>query len=89
MIKLTAVEDRGGYRLRLSFSDGSWGIHDFTHFIQTRTPMTVPLADADYFARHFIEMGALCWPNGFDLSAASLQQRLESDGALHREQRAA
>lgn len=89
MTKLIAVESQQDYRLRLTFSDGSWGVYDFAHFIDARTSMTEPLADPDFFARHFIEMGALCWPNGFGLSAASLQQRLEKDGALHRKQRAA
>lgn len=89
MIKLTAVENQEGYRLRLTFSDGSWGVYDFTHFIDARTPMTEPLADATFFTSHFIEMGALCWPNGFDLSAASLQQSLRTDGLLRGEQQAA
>ena len=89
MIKLTEVERQSDYRLKLTFSDGSWGIHDFRRFVDAATPMTAPLSDPGFFASHFIEVGALCWPNGFDLSAQSLQQWLIADGSLHRGQQAA
>ncbi len=46
--------------------------------------MTRPLADAAYFARAFIEGGALAWPNGFELSADALHRRLAASGALVR-----
>ena len=44
--------------------------------------MTKPLRDPAFFARHFIELGALVWPNGFDLSAASLHRTLAERGEL-------
>jgi hypothetical protein len=46
--------------------------------------MTRPLADPAHFARAFIEGGALAWPNGFELSADALHQRLEASGAVVR-----
>lgn len=82
MIKLIAVEPRQGYELRLSFSDETSGGYDFAPLIAARAEMTAPLADPGFFARHFIELGALAWPNGFDLSAASLQAKLRDDGKL-------
>jgi hypothetical protein len=48
------------------------------------TVMTRPLTDPDYFARAFIEAGALAWPNGLELSAFSLHRRLAEAGALIR-----
>jgi hypothetical protein len=84
MIKLTAIEHKGGTRLCLRFSDGTWGIYDFARYVEANTEMTAPLADPTFFARCFIEAGALAWPNGFDLSADSLHQRLEEAGELHR-----
>jgi hypothetical protein len=51
--------------------------------------MTQPLADPAFFSRHFIEAGALAWPNGFDLSAQSLYERLRDSGELHRDAEAA
>ncbi len=83
MIKLIAIEPVGTTCLRLRFSDGSHGVLDFVSFIQARTEMTAPLADPAFFARCFIEAGALAWPNGFDLSASSLHRRLTDSGQLH------
>ena len=51
--------------------------------------MTAPLGDPEFLTRHFIEAGALAWPNGFDLSAGSLHQRLKDAGELHRDAAAA
>ena len=84
MIKLTAIKQEGETQLLLRFSDGAWGIYDFAPFIRQATPMTAPLADPLFFAQHFIEAGALAWPNGFDLSAASLYLSLDAAKALHR-----
>ncbi len=84
MIKLIAVEPKGERRLLLRFSDGAWGIQDFMPFVEAGTSMTEPLRDAAFFATAYIELGALAWPNGFDLSAESLHQRLSDAGALRR-----
>jgi hypothetical protein len=43
-----------------------------------------PLGDPDYFARAFIEAGALAWPNGLELSAPSLYRKLDEAGLLIR-----
>lgn len=83
MIKIVAVEPKSGTELLLRFSDGAWGVYDFARYIDAKTEMTAPLADPSFFARHFIEAGALAWPNGFDLSAESLYRRLQEKGALH------
>lgn len=42
--------------------------------------MTAQLSDPVFFARHYIEFGALVWPNGLDFSAGSLYQRLQPAG---------
>ncbi|HEX5755944.1 MAG TPA: DUF2442 domain-containing protein [Arenimonas sp.] len=89
MIKLIAVEPKEGRRLRLSFSDGAWGVFDFSGYVAADTEMTRPLADPSFFSRYFIESGALAWPNGFDLSAASLYRKLDEAGQLRRDAHAA
>lgn len=89
MIKLKSVESKGDYRLLLRFSDGTAGVYDFAPFVDAATEMTAPLADPAFFGRYFIELGALAWPNGFDLSAESLRRRLEQTGGLHRDAEAA
>lgn len=89
MIKLVSVEFVAEYRLRLVFSDHSSGVLDFAPFVQAGTTMTEPLRDKDNFRRFHIELGALCWPNGFEVSAGSLQKRLEAAGLLKRSSAAA
>jgi len=84
MIKLIAVEPRERYQLLLRFSDGASGVFDFSRFVEAGTEMTAPLHDPAFFARHFIELGALAWPNGLDFSAGSLYQRLQDEGRLVR-----
>ncbi len=84
MIKLTAVEPKERYQLLLRFSDGASGVFDFSGFVEAGTEMTEPLRDPAFFARHFIELGALAWPNGLDFSAGSLYRRLEDEGRLVR-----
>ena len=82
MIKLIEVEPKGGYQLLLRFSDGAVGVFDFAPFIDANTVMTAPLRDPSFFARHYIELGALAWPNGLDFSAGSLYRKLQDAGKL-------
>ena len=84
MIKLIAVEPKEGWQLLLRFSDGASGVFDFSGFVEAGTEMTEPLRDPAFFARHFIELGALAWPNGLDFSEGSLYQRLQDEGKLVR-----
>ncbi|MGN6374012.1 MAG: DUF2442 domain-containing protein [Sphingomonas sp.] len=84
MIKLVNIRQEGDATLWLSFSDGSSGRWSAADLIARDTVMTRPLADPAYFARAFIEAGALAWPNGFELSASSLHRRLDERGALLR-----
>ena len=44
-----------------------------------------PLKDATFFARVFVELGALTWPNGFDLDPIALHDRMAAAGELTRE----
>ncbi|HET9032747.1 MAG TPA: DUF2442 domain-containing protein [Dokdonella sp.] len=89
IIKLIAVESKGAYKLRLRFSDGAWGVYDFSRDVEASTPMTEPLRDTEFFGRHFIELGALAWPNGFDLSAEALHRQLKAAGELRRDSKVA
>src|SRR5215216_5050834 len=66
IIKVRSIRRLGGFRLAIEFSDDSFGECDFS-FIKTETgPMLEPLKDPAYFARVFVEDGALTWPNGYD-----------------------
>ena len=85
MVKVVEVEPLGGHRLRVAFSDGSSGEHDFADFVAHPGPMVQPLRDPAFFARVFIEMGVPAWPNGFDIDAIKLHMDMEAAGELSRD----
>jgi Protein of unknown function (DUF2442) len=87
--KIVSVKPLGGYRLELAFADGAHGAHDFSWVFERIGPMNEPLRDQNYFARVFLENGALAWPNGFDLSPWNVQRRMEEAGQLKAQEIAA
>jgi len=82
MIDVVSVKPLGGYRLRVAFSDGSTGVHDFSATAARDGEMVQPLKDPAFFARVFVELGALTWPNGFDLDPIALHERMAAAGEL-------
>jgi hypothetical protein len=82
MIDVVSVKPVGGFRLHVGFSDGSAGVHDFSSTVARDGEMVVPLKDPAFFARVFIELGALAWPNGFDLDPIALHERMSAAGEL-------
>jgi hypothetical protein len=44
--------------------------------------MFEPLKDDAYFARAFIEAGALTWPNGYDWDPIALHDEMKEAGLL-------
>ncbi|MDQ8756369.1 DUF2442 domain-containing protein [Sphingosinicella sp. LHD-64] len=84
MIKLVSVRPLDHPMLELGFSDGSVGIWSAGGLIARGTVLTERLRDPAYFARAFIEGGALGWPNGLELSPHALHLRLAEGGALRR-----
>ncbi len=72
MIKLIEARYQGDFQVALSFSDGKEGVFDGGALLQRRGPLLEPLRDESYFKRVFIDAGALCWPNGLELSPARL-----------------
>ena len=84
LTKITRLEKMGGYRLRVRFTDGSEGTHDFASMVAEGGPMLEPLRNEAYFNRVFLEFGALTWPNGFDIAPEWLRREMESAGELAR-----
>jgi hypothetical protein len=82
LTKVTHLEKLGGFRLRVRFSDGSEGVHDFTAMTEEPGSMLEPLRDEAYFARVFLEFGAPTWPNGFDISPEWLRREMAAAGEL-------
>ena len=84
LTKVTHLEKLGGFRLRVRFSDGSEGVHDFTAMTSEPGPMLALLRDEAYFARVFLEFGAPTWPNGFDIAPEWLRREMAAAGELTR-----
>ncbi len=82
MIKIRCATVLNDHCIRLEFSDGSQGDFDCRELIARDTEMVKPLSDPAFFSQCFLELGALCWRNGFALSAGSLQQKLAQQGQL-------
>jgi hypothetical protein len=82
IVKVLNLAALGGYRLRVRFSDGSTGEHDFADMIAEGGAMVEPLRDPAFFARVFVQNGVPAWPNGFDIDAIALHQEMKVAGAL-------
>ncbi len=82
MIKIAKIEWLGDYRLRVWFSDGTSGEHDFSGLRDETGLMVAPLYDPAYFAKAFVEDGALVWPNGFDAAPGWLHREMKAKGEL-------
>lgn len=75
MIKLMKIQYLGDFKFELLFSDGSQGQFDLKSYTAHRSgPFLEALRQEDYARRAFIEAGALCWPNGLELSAGRLHE---------------
>lgn len=72
MIKIVNATPLGQSIIHLEFSDGACGDYDLAPLLSRDGTMVGPLKDPSYFARVFIDEGALAWPNGFDLSPDAL-----------------
>lgn len=75
MIKLLYIKYLKNFQLELEFSDGAHGIFDLAEYLREhRGPLLEPLKNEAYAKRCFIDAGALCWPNGLELSPARLHE---------------
>ncbi len=84
MIDVLSLRVLGDFRLEIEFSDGTVGVKHFD-FVQRKTgPMAEPLRDPAYFARVFLEDGALTWPNGYDWDPDTLHAEMKAAGLLRR-----
>ena len=75
MIKLLNADRAGDFLIDLHFSDGSKGLFNGASYLQDRAgSLLEPLRNPDYFGRFFVDAGALCWPNGLELSPRRLRE---------------
>jgi hypothetical protein len=81
-IDVIGLRRLGSFKLELKFSNGTIGARDFESILQRTGEMIAPLKDPAYFARVFIEDGALTWPNGYDWDPISLHDEMKAAGLL-------
>lgn len=73
MIRVTGVQVLGGYRLRLTFSDGAVG--DLGFATELWGEMFAPLRDEKLFRQVRVDddLGTITWPNGADFDPEGLR----------------
>jgi len=73
VIKVLNARLTAPFVLEIDFSDRTQGVFDGSLYLASRTgPLLERLRDPAYFQRFFIDAGALCWPNGLELSPAQV-----------------
>jgi hypothetical protein len=74
--KVVEVKVLAPHVLRIAFKDGYSAAHDFAALSQNLTNAGEPLRDPEYFARVFLDYGALTWPNGYDMCPDWLREEM-------------
>lgn len=69
-VRVEAVEPLEGYKLKVSFTDGTSRLVDFERDL--KGPMFEPLKDVNVFRKVRVEYGTLVWPNGADVCPDAL-----------------
>ncbi len=78
MIKVLTANIVAPFDVELQFSDHTQGVWHGEQYLSSRSgPLLDKLRDPAYFARAFIDAGALCWPNGLEISPARLHALAE------------
>jgi hypothetical protein len=75
VIKVLNIKVIDSFVLELTFSNGDTAHFDGADYLASRKgPLLDLLGDAAYFSRCFVDAGALCWPNGFELSGSRVHE---------------
>ncbi len=75
MIKVLNARLTAPFTLAIDFSDHTHGVFDANAYLSNRAgPLLDKLRDPAYFQCFFIDAGALCWPNGLELSPAKIHE---------------
>jgi hypothetical protein len=63
------------------FNDGLTGVVDVSQLVNTLDPgIFSALRDPAYFAKAYLECGAVAWPNGADLAPESMHKAIKQMG---------
>ena len=82
MIKITQAEHLNDKTIQVHFSDGSWGDYNLQPLIDKQSTLTKGLEEEASFKQFYLEMGALCWRNGLELSPSNIYHKLEQQQKL-------
>ncbi len=81
--RVFGIKTEPGYRLQVTFMDGTTGWVDLSHWLfSSRIDGSVfeVLRDQDYFKLATVELGVITWPNGADLSPDALYDEIQLNG---------
>jgi Protein of unknown function (DUF2442) len=69
VIKVLDIKQQDDFILEMTFSNGDTPHFNGADYMATRTgSLLEPLRQLDFFKRCFVDAGAVCWPNGLELS---------------------
>lgn len=72
--KVTST-DSESYRVRLKYTDGFEGEVDLGDIFRKPKGLAAEILRGNLFDRCFVEVGALAWPNGFELCPDALRAK--------------
>jgi hypothetical protein len=73
------ADNRGGYRIHVTFDDRSEATIDFQRWL--KGPVFEPLKDRKFFQRFFLDGWTVAWPNGADIAPEALYEYAEDGNA--------
>ena len=75
--RIQALTVLPGYRLAVTFQDGTQGVADLSSVLtSTESGIFSALKDSAYFAQAHLDLGVVTWPNGADLDPARMYDEL-------------
>jgi hypothetical protein len=78
LFDVTDVRILPGYQLVVRFEDGLEGRVDLSQRLQG--PVFGPLQDEALFAKAYLELGTVAWPNGADLAPDAMYDEIKRTG---------
>lgn len=79
--RVRAVGVLPAWRLTVTFNDGITGIVDLEGVVcSSDAGIFEALRDSDFFAKAFLDCGAIAWPNGADLAPEVMYEEIRRSG---------
>jgi len=79
--RLRSIRVLPRWQLAVTFNDGLSGIVDLSSLVNAQnTGVFGPLRDPGYFAKAYLDYGALTWPNGADIAPDAMYKEIRQCG---------